>query len=487
MYKDIAYGAVAVAAALALSGLGAGTGALATAGRAGHPAGHAAASGTAGTVPGAQLWVQRYNGPANGDDRATAVAVSPAGGRVFVTGSRDAPNGRPNYATVAYNAATGAQQWVNMYNGPANRSDLPESMAVSPRGDRVFVTGYSDGGAYVGDYATVAFNAATGAQLWAKRYSNGNYYAAATSVAVSPSGGIVYVTGSSDKFVPSDGGSAADYVTIAYNAATGAQRWLKHFTGVGSYDNNYAHSVAVSPRGGTVFVTGEGFGGDYATVAYNAATGAQLWVGRYNGPANGEDTASSMAVSPRGDTVFVTGTSDDRFGGDYATVAYSAATGAQLWVKRYNPSRYDTATAVAVSSTGSTVYVTGYSYTGALADDYATVAYNAATGARLWVGRYNGPANGHDQASSVTVSPTGGTVYVTGTSPGAASREDYATIAYNAATGAQLWVGRYNGPANGDDSATSVAVSPDGAKVFVTGGSSGGASGGDYATIAYSG
>src|SRR6516162_6856026 len=75
MYKDIAYGAVAVAAALALSGLGAGTGALATAGRAGHPAGHAAASGTAGTVPGAQLWVQRYNGPANGDDRATAVAV----------------------------------------------------------------------------------------------------------------------------------------------------------------------------------------------------------------------------------------------------------------------------------------------------------------------------------------------------------------------------------------------------------------------------
>ena len=139
MYKDIAYGAVAVAAALALSGLGAGTGALATAGRAGHPAGHAAASGTAGTVPGAQLWVQRYNGPANGDDRATAVAVSPAGGRVFVTGSRDAPNGRPNYATVAYNAATGAQQWVNMYNGPANRSDLPESMAVSPRGDTVFV------------------------------------------------------------------------------------------------------------------------------------------------------------------------------------------------------------------------------------------------------------------------------------------------------------------------------------------------------------
>lgn len=177
-------------------------------------------------------------------------------------------------------------------------------------------------------------------------------------------------------------------------------------------------------------------------------------------------------------------------GGDFATVAYSAATGAQLWVKRYNgPGNgpRDDANAVAVSPDGARVFVTGSSWTTekSLSTDYATVAYRASDGRQLWVKRYNGPGNGSDDAYSVA-SPGNGKVYVTGTSwGGSAVRNDYATIAYNVFTGAQQWVRRYNGPANSGDYGASVTAGS--GRVFVTGGSYGINTGLDYAVIAYNG
>jgi len=429
MSKHIAYGGVVVAAALALSGLGAGgAGASATAARAGQPAGQAVlTAGAAGTVPGMQLWVRRFNGPANSYDRASSVAVSPGGGTVYVTGTSASRHTGYDFATVAYNTATGALRWVHRYNGPTNDTDKPTSMAVSPSGSTVFVTGLS----YMDrdcDYATVAYDAATGAQLWVHRNTGPAYGDddATSSVAVSPSGGMVFVTGDS-----SGSASLSNYTTIAYNAATGAQRWATRYNGSPGQDDQ-AFSLAVSPGGSTVYVTGSSDGNssrDYATVAYNAATGAQLWAARYNGPGDPEDNARSVTVGPGGGMLFVTGDS----GGDYATLAYDAATGAQLWVHRYNgpANGYDGAWSVAVSPSGGTVYVTGSSDAPNGQPNYATVAYNAATGAQLWVHRYNGPANSYDSASSVAVSPGGGTVYVTGTSASRHTGPDFATIAYS--------------------------------------------------------
>ena len=142
-----------------------------------------------------------------------------------------------------------------------------------------------------------------GTQLWAKIYSRLGY--SASSVAAGPTGKVVFVTGQG-----AEASGYLDYATVAYNAATGTQLWAKSYNDT-THGYSAANSVAVSPDGKTVFVTGlsglTSVQSDYATVAYNAATGAQLWVKLYSPPANGADAATSVAVSPTGTMVFITG------------------------------------------------------------------------------------------------------------------------------------------------------------------------------------
>jgi hypothetical protein len=66
-------------------------------------------------------------------------------------------------------------------------------------------------------------------------------------------------------------------------------------------------------------------GVDFATVAYAAATGAPLWVRRYHAPIDRYDTPGEVLVSPRGGgTVVVSGANNT---GGNVSVAYSAAAG----------------------------------------------------------------------------------------------------------------------------------------------------------------
>ena len=58
---------------------------------------------------------------------------------------------------------------------------------------------------------------------------------------------------------------------------------------------------------------------------------------RYDGPASSRDLVRSLAVSRDGSTVFVTGESlGVGTGYDYATVAYDAARGDEIWTTRHD-------------------------------------------------------------------------------------------------------------------------------------------------------
>src|SRR5262245_31708289 len=137
------------------------------------------------------------------------------------------------------------------------------------------------------------------------------------------------------------GSAAASAVHASSRAAPGAQLWVSHYDGqAGSYPTPAA--IAASPDGRAVFVTGTSGGRHkvhlgFVTVGYNPATGRQLWVRRYIGPGKSGDGSAGIAVSPDGRIVFVTGTSTLRKTGyAFATIAYSASTGRQLWLRRHD-------------------------------------------------------------------------------------------------------------------------------------------------------
>jgi uncharacterized delta-60 repeat protein len=357
---------------------------------------------------GNQLWVANYNGPWNGDDSANALAIDNSG-NVYVTGYSMGNGLVFDYATIKY-SPDGNQLWVARYNGDANYNDQATALAVDNSGN-VYVTGYSDSNNGTYDYATVKYSP-DGNQLWVARYNgpgNSSDYADALKI---DSSGNVYVTGYSI-----GSGTGYDYATIKYSP-DGNQLWVARYNGPGN-NRDIANALAIDNSGNVYVTgyckAGSGLDFDYATIKYSP-DGNQLWVARYNGPGNSDDRANALAIDSSGN-VYVTGYSTGSGTGyDYATVKYSPD-GNQLWVARYNGpgNSSDYADALKIDSSGN-VYVTGYSTGSGTGYDYATIKYSP-DGNQLWVACYSGPGNSDDRANALKIDSLGN-VYVTGYSLG---------------------------------------------------------------------
>src|SRR5262245_33631718 len=112
---------------LVMAGLGVGT-----------PAGATGRSGE-------QLWTNTFNGSQSINDEAFGVAASPDGSRVFVSGYVDHLGVQRDVGTEAIDTATGTTLWSATYDGALHNRDAGVAVAASPDGSTVFVTGYSYG------------------------------------------------------------------------------------------------------------------------------------------------------------------------------------------------------------------------------------------------------------------------------------------------------------------------------------------------------
>ncbi|MFZ2446022.1 MAG: SBBP repeat-containing protein [Syntrophobacteraceae bacterium] len=407
---------------------------------------------------GNQKWVRRYNGPGNLSDQANALAID-GSGNIYVTGQSVGTNSSYDYATIKYDINGALIGGVKRYNGPGNNYDVATAIGVD-NNNNVYVTGYSFGSGTLYDFATIKYDAA-GNQSWVSRYNgSANGYDLATALAVDKSDGSVYVTGSS-RVTPTD----FDYITVKYGT-NGTQSWVKSYSNAGGSDDSPV-AMALDSSDGSVCVTGKSKGAatgyDIATVKY-AKAGAELWKKRFNMP-NGPNRSAAMAVDGAGN-VYVTGQSfHSKSSMDWLTAKYDT-TGALLWTKRGSGPGYvaDAPTAIALDSDGN-VYLAGTWGGFGTLSDYGTAKYDT-NGTLVWSKRYNGPASHMDTATAIAVDSQKN-VYVTGASVGTNNNYDFATVKYSSA-GAPGWVRRYNGAANMNDYAAAIAVDSDG-NVYITG------------------
>ena len=233
---------------------------------------------------------------------------------------------------------------------------------------------------------------------------------------------------------------------------------------------------------------GEGeFNNDYGTIAVDALgpdAGRIVWSARYDGVGvHAPDQASALIVSPDDKTVFVTGMSDDVDGGPpfdvnygYATLAYNALTGEQLWEARkyWNGNTFSSPTALTIDPDSQRLIVTGQ--VGQRQLDLGTVTYNPLTGQESWSDQYGLPEHDFEFAQEISMDPRGDVVYVSGISaksppgvPGAvlyAPNADQLTVAYEVMTGQKRWLARFNPDSTDFVSVQSVAMSPDATRVY---------------------
>lgn len=314
-----------------------------------------------------------------------------------------------------------------------------------------------------------------GKLLWMRRTDGGSGFTdTATGLALSAD--AVYVTGESCKSDHHLSVCNSDFLTVKYDAATGAQIWAKLADGpVQSKESDPRIAVDAT---GTPFVAGSTYYpgnlnnmSDFLTIKYNPETGAEAWraLASTSHLSNGsDDSVYAMGVGADGHVVVSgTGNSGVIGLGTLLTVKYDTGNGAQMWIHSAT-SIHDAVPYALVLDAASNPIVAGQTFESG--DPYTlTLKYRASDGALLWMQHVNYAPAGVDEAAHDLALDGAGNVYVTGRVR-LANAWSSQTVKYEAGFGTQLWLHGFGAGLAGEDYVPrAIALNGAGTRVLVTG------------------
>ncbi|MBN2536902.1 SBBP repeat-containing protein [candidate division WOR-3 bacterium] len=293
---------------------------------------------------GGLAWANRYNGPGNGDDIPTGLAVDRSG-NVLVTGKSMGDGTQLDYATVKYSPA-GAELWVRRYGGTASYDDVPCAVLLDSTG-RACVVGYSrEEERDVSLSATIIMYDPEGEVSWITHCANpdtlGRYFYA-YAACMGPTGDI-YV-----------GGPGYRALLAARLDPEGDTLWVRRM----AFDSGGNFSAGAVDSTGRFYASGYTYCNDwsnYLTAAFGP-NGDSLWLRLYEGSSGTHDDAKDNTTL--GTELFVTGTCYNRTGGaDATTIAYDSL-GNVVWMDTFDCQGSSEAGQAVASGPGARLAVAG--------------------------------------------------------------------------------------------------------------------------------
>jgi hypothetical protein len=303
------------------------------------------------------LWEQAYPG------RALAVDNE----HVYVTGFSNTI-----FATAKLSKVNGSNVWLRTFNQFEGDLGLPSQAVGLNQNTNLVIAGgnicywHPRGPQYVNMY--ILGYSSSGAELWRNSLPDACYFASWNVKAlVTDAGGNVYVMGNSSVFY-------ATYFTAKFDPA-GNFVWQYYLQGL-AYDAARAMVLAADT---TLYMTGASLdpqvGRQFGTVKLDTTAGTNIWHRQYGG--QGRHEANGLGLDAAAN-IYVTGKSaypTVDTPNDFATIKYDPD-GNLKWAKRFDgPANLnDEATAIAVTPNGD-VYVTGFSTTSSNLIEITTIKY----------------------------------------------------------------------------------------------------------------
>lgn len=294
-------------------------------------------------------WANRYLGIPGGQANVPT-AMTATSTEAVVTGYSIFPGNfqiHPyDYATAAFDARDGRLLWASRYAG-AGGYNQPTAIAASPAGDRVYVTGFSQylnaASTPVYQAATLAYSTRNGAQLWAATHPSPVTAGTSLGWALAVTRSAVYLAGD-QQYAGTTSQPLYGFETDAFTPS-GRRLWSAlHVTATGTEDLVAALTVA----GDRIVLTGATSGESQnlaagASVTVPAAEtigydpgGRLRWADVYAPPAHYLSGATALSAGPHG-RVYVGGWLGPTAYTSYPlTIALDASTGGTVWIARYD-------------------------------------------------------------------------------------------------------------------------------------------------------